>query len=87
MDNLSKLKGSFPIYGEYGFMNSVNVSTGVVSDSVLALDQGMILAAIADALADDAMRRAFSDGPVERVIRPLIGPEEFTAGAESRAAR
>jgi hypothetical protein len=87
MDNLAKLKASFPIYGEYGFMDSVNVSRGVVSDTVLALDQGMIMAAIANAVADDAMRRAFSDGPVERVLRPLIAPEEFTAGVESPAPR
>ena len=58
----------------------MNVSTGVVSDRVLALDQGMIMAAIANALADDAMRHAFSDGPIEAVLRPLIAPEEFTAG-------
>ena len=65
----------------------MNVSNGVVSDTVLALDQGMIMAAIANALADDAMRHAFSDGPVERIIRPLIEPEEFTAGVDSPAAR
>ena len=50
LENLRKLKESFPIYGEYGFMDSVNVSRGVVSDRVLALDQGMIMAAIANAL-------------------------------------
>jgi hypothetical protein len=85
--NLSKLKASFPIYREYGFMDSVNVSKGIVSDTVLALDQGMIMAAIANALADDAMRHAFSDGQVERIIRPLIEPEEFTAGVDAAAAR
>ena len=61
-------------------MDSVNVSSGVVSDCVLMLDQGMIMAAIANALADDAMRTAFVDGPSERILRPLIAPEEFTAG-------
>ena len=44
----------------------------------------MIMAAIANALADDAMQHAFADGPIEAVIRPLIAPEEFTAGT-SRA--
>jgi hypothetical protein len=82
MDNLAKIKESFSIYSEYGFRDSVNVSSGVVCDTVLALDQGMIMAAIANALADDAMRHAFSDGDFELVIRPLIEPEEFTAGED-----
>lgn len=78
--NLRALEAKFPIYGPFGFRDSVDVATGVVSDTVLALDQGMILAAIANALADNAMQHAFSDGPVEAAIRPLIAPEEFTAG-------
>ena len=56
MENLRKLKERFPIYGDHGFMDTVNVSRGVVSDRVLMLDQGMIMAAIANAVADDAMR-------------------------------
>jgi hypothetical protein len=84
MANLRKLRGSFPpLYGDHGFMDSVNVSTGTVADRILLLDQGMILAAIANALADDAMRKAFVDGPSERILRPLIAPEEFTAGVDS----
>ena len=47
---------------------------------ILTLDQGMIMAAIANALADDAIQHFFSDGPVERKIRPLIALEEFTTG-------
>jgi hypothetical protein len=31
-------------------------------------------------LADGAMQRAFADAPFEAAIRPLIEPEEFTAG-------
>ena len=82
LENLRKLKESFPIYGEYGFMDSVNVTRGMVSDRVLALDQGMIMAAIANALADDSMRHAFCDGLVETILRPILAPEEFTAGLE-----
>ena len=58
----------------------MNVSSGVVSSTVLALDQGMIMLALANALADDAMQRAFVAGPVEGFLRPLLAPEEFTAG-------
>ena len=61
-------------------MDAVNVTKGVISDRVLLLDQGMIMAAIANAVADDAMRAAFIDEQTERILRPLIAPEEFTAG-------
>lgn len=78
--NIRALIRAFPIFGQEGFFDSVNITTGRVSRCVLSLDQGMILAAIANELADDAMRRAFTEGPVESTIRPLIAPEEFTAG-------
>lgn len=82
MENLRKLKARFPIYGDHGFLDSVNVSQGIVADRVLMLDQGMIMAAIANALADDAIRDAFVDEQTERTLRPLIEPEEFTAGTD-----
>ncbi len=81
MANLQALRDRFPaIYTPYGFRDSVNLSSGDISEYILALDQGMIMAAVANALADRAMQHAFSDGEVETVIRPLIAPEEFTAG-------
>ncbi|MBX6311555.1 MAG: DUF3131 domain-containing protein [Isosphaeraceae bacterium] len=86
MANLRALEGRFPtLYTRYGFRDSVNLSTGRVSDCVLALDQGMIMAAIANALADNVMQHAFSDGLIEEAIRPLIAPEEFTAGPPDNA--
>ena len=77
--NLAHLEQTYPIFGEHGFADSVNVTTSAVAPSVLALDQGMILAAIANALADNALQHAFADGPIEATIRPLIAPEAFTA--------
>jgi hypothetical protein len=44
----------------------------------------MIMAAIANALADDAMQHAFSDGPIEQAIRPLVAQEEFFDGTAGR---
>jgi hypothetical protein len=77
--NLRGMIAAFPILDDHGFHDSVNLTTGVVSNCVLSLDQGMIMAAISNALADDAMRRAFSEGAIEASIRPLIAPEQFTA--------
>ena len=59
--NVTKLERDFPgLYAEGGFLDSVNVDSGVVSDSHLSLDQGMIMAALANALGDDVLRRAFA---------------------------
>ncbi len=80
--NLAALAGKFPAYGTYGFYDAVNVSTGDVAASVLVLDQGMILTAIANALDDRVMQRHFTTGAVEKTIRPLIAPERFTAGTD-----
>ena len=88
--NLRALSQKFPmIYGPLGFQDSVDVTAGVVSPCILTLDQGMIMAAIANELAEDAMRHAFSDGRIEQHIRPVISIEEFAAGApaQSIAAR
>ena len=78
--NLRALTTRFPIYSQLGFHDSVDVSGGVVAGCILAIDQGMIMAAIANELADDAMQHAFSDGPIETTLRPLLAMEEFSAG-------
>jgi hypothetical protein len=83
--NLRALRRGFSIYSELGFLDSVDVSTGVVSGCILAVDQGMIMAAVANALADDAMQRAFSDGLIEQAIRPLVDQEEFFDGTSGRS--
>jgi len=80
MANLRALAAGFPVYGPYGFYDSVNVLTGQVSDSVLVLDQAMILAAIDGAIGGDVLRRGFSLGVVEATVKPLMASEEFEVG-------
>ena len=78
--NLTKLQRDFPgLYTKWGFRDTVNVDTGVVSGSYLSLDQGMIMAALGNALDRDVLRRAFADRALERGLRPVIGVEEFGA--------
>jgi Putative glucoamylase/Protein of unknown function (DUF3131)/RTX calcium-binding nonapeptide repeat (4 copies) len=79
LSNLARLEREFDIYTRWGFLDSVNVDTGVVSSSYLSLDQGMIMAAIGNELAGDVLRRAFASHDVERELRPAIGVEEFSA--------
>ena len=81
--NLQRLAHDFPgLYGHWGFRDSVNVDSGVASNFYLSLDQGMIMAAIGNALAGDVLRRAFVTRAYERALRPLVGVEEF--GAQPR---
>jgi Putative glucoamylase/RTX calcium-binding nonapeptide repeat (4 copies) len=77
--NLARLEREFDLYTPWGFLDSVNVDTGVTSSAYLSLDQGMIMAAIGNALDHDVLRRAFATDDVERELRPVIGVEEFSA--------
>jgi Putative glucoamylase/RTX calcium-binding nonapeptide repeat (4 copies)/Protein of unknown function (DUF3131) len=74
--NLERLRRDFPgLYGRWGFRDSVNVDTGRVSEHYLSLDQGMIMAALGNALAGDMLRSAFP----ARDLRHVMGVEEFGA--------
>jgi hypothetical protein len=83
MENLANLEEDFAIYGDWGFRDSVNVDTGTVSNAYLSLDQGIIMAAIGNALADDILRDAFATKDFERVLQPVVGMERFNAGPVS----
>src|ERR671914_1581333 len=78
--NLERMRRDFrDMYGKWGFRDSVNVDSGVVSNHYLSLDQGMVMAAIGNALERDVLREAFADRDMERSLRPVIGIEEFGA--------
>jgi Putative glucoamylase/RTX calcium-binding nonapeptide repeat (4 copies) len=65
-----------------GFYDAVNVSPSpgadVVSRAYLSLDQGMIMAALGNALGDDVLRDAFATRDLERAVRPAVAVEEFS---------
>jgi hypothetical protein len=75
--NLRNLERDFAVYTPLGFRDSVNLDSGAVSQSYLSLDQGMIMAALGNALGHDVLRRAFATRDVEHALRPVIGVEEF----------
>jgi len=77
--NLGRLAQDFPgLCGKWGFRDSVNVQTGRVSSAYLSLDQGMIMAALGNALGGDVLRKAFADRELEDTLRPVIGVERFS---------
>ena len=84
--NLRRLSQDFPgLYGDWGFRDSVNVQTGVVSDAYLSLDQGIIMAAIGNELDSDLLRDAFATKAFTKVLRPIVKLETFGAGPRDRA--
>jgi hypothetical protein len=85
LDNLANLRADFDMYDRWGFRDSVNVQTGVASGFYLSLDQGIIMAAIGNALADDILRDSFATREFRQAIRPVIGMERFNAGPRSAA--
>jgi hypothetical protein len=77
LTDLARLAAMPGVYGRWGFRDSVNVDTGVPSGSYLSLDQGMIMAALGNALGRDVIRRSFATPDVRRAVRPVLGVEEF----------
>jgi Putative glucoamylase/Protein of unknown function (DUF3131) len=80
MADLARLESRYHAFTHWGFVDSVNVQSGVLSQSYLSLDQGMIMASLGNALGHDVLRRAFATRSVERALAPVLGIEQFAAG-------
>jgi hypothetical protein len=83
--DLAAIRHDFASYDKWGFRDSINVDSGAVSNAYLSLDQGIIMAAIGNALGDDMLRDAFATKAFRKVLQPLIGMETFGAGPRSAA--
>src|SRR5665648_831806 len=87
MDNLARIRTELGAYGPGGFYDSVavrsrgrsHVRSGTVAEWYLSLDQGMVMAAIGNELRNGAVQGYVVRGPIQRVIQPLLGIEEFNA--------
>jgi len=79
LENLANLRQDFQSYSWGGFFDAVNVSNGDIAAYYLALDQGMIMAAIGNALHNDGLQYYFTQGDIEEAIEPLLEMETFTA--------
>ena len=78
--NLAGIERDLKAYGRGGFFDAVAVRSGQIARRYLSLDQAMVMGAVGNVLCSDVIRRAFSTPAVERVLRPVIGAEEFGAG-------
>lgn len=77
IDNLRRMLSLYEVYGEYGLYDSINVRTGLVSTQYLALDQGMILTAIANYLKEGVIQKYFHRDKVGHRAEGLLGEEEW----------
>jgi hypothetical protein len=77
LQNLANLRRNFAIYGDGGFFDSVNVQTGEIARHWLSLDQGMVMAAIANAVDHDRLQ-AYLAPALQPAVR-LMAAEEFSA--------
>jgi hypothetical protein len=75
--NIRRLLTFKNIYGEYGFYDSVNIVRGTVNPQYLALDQGMILVAIANYLRKGSIQNRFHEDPIGKSAEGLLEEDFF----------
>ena len=80
--NIEALRGRYPgIYSsDGGFYDAVNPTTGSIGHRRLVLDQSMIMAALDDALNQDALQRYFARDPVSWAARLYLSYEKMSIG-------
>ena len=80
--NIETLRSRYPgIYSsDGGFYDAVNPTTGSIGHRRLVLDQSMIMAAIDNALNNDALQRYFADDPISWAARLYLGYERMSIG-------
>ncbi|MDQ0338668.1 hypothetical protein J2S00_001454 [Caldalkalibacillus uzonensis] len=76
-ENIKYLR-SLNAYGPFGFYDSVNMETGVVAKTYLALDQGMTIVAIANYLLDGVIRNYFHQDSIGKIPEHLLYRERFS---------
>jgi hypothetical protein len=75
--NLRQLAQRYPIYGDFGFYDSVDPVSGQVGYHYLYLGQAMLFIAVVNHLTDDAVHRRFEADPIIQRVLPLLRAEHF----------
>jgi hypothetical protein len=76
-DNLRRLAARYDAYGPYGFYDSVEPRSGAVAHRYLALDQSMVLVALANHLKAGCIQKLFAADPIVQRALPVIAEEDF----------
>lgn len=77
LENIRMMLRLYPVYGEYGFYDSIILNKAGVTKQYLALDQAMILISAANYFRDGIIQKRF--GLLEEIaeLRPLLSEESF----------
>ena len=74
---LRELVQRYEVYGDFGFYDSVDPTTGEVGTAYLALDQGMLFLALANQLKDGIVQKLFAADPIAKRALPILADEDF----------
>lgn len=77
INNLRTIAEKFNAYGEYGFYDAIDVSTGKAAMEYLCLDQALSFIAINNYLNDGAIRKRFHNDPIAKNAEELLKVEDF----------
>lgn len=83
--NLRQLAQRYPIYGDFGFYDSVDPRRGKVAYQYLYLDQAMLFIAVSNHLNDNAVHRLFEADPIMQSVFPVLRLEHFFDDVEQDA--
>ncbi len=75
--NLRRLAERYDLYGDFGLYDAVDPTSGQVARSYLALDQAMMLIAIANHLKPHAVTDLFATDPIAKRAIAILGDERF----------
>ena len=75
--NLKRLAALYDLYGDFGFYDAVDPLTGRVAYKYLALDQSMILIALANYLKEGVIQTCFAADPIAAKALSLLSEERF----------
>jgi hypothetical protein len=75
--NLRRMVELYDVYGEYGLYDSFDPKSGRVARDYLALDQAMILIALANHLKPHCIQERFAADPIAQRALPLLRDERF----------
>ena len=75
--NIRKMLSLYDSYGEYGPYDSIQIRSKIVTRQYLALDQGMILLAIANYLNNGSIQQLFATDEVGKEVQALLKEEDF----------